>query len=369
MHLEKKRRFIINFTYFMLIAILVFLIMKFALPVLAPFVAAIIFAYLLNRPINWCSKKTKVSRKFLAPVFVILFYLILVGLISLIGVQVVTFSIRAVDKLPEFYANTIEPEIQLIIDNLDKIGRHVTPEFKALMTEFEAKAFESIGAMVSSVSIKLVAILTGIAVKVPSVIINVIVMVISTFFLTIDYNKVYGFFLSQFGQRARNIVLQVEYYITHTLLKVIGSYIVIMSITAIELSVGLMLVGINNPVWTAVGIAVFDILPVLGTGGIMLPWVLISLIQERFGRALGLLCVYLIITVVRNILEPKIVGANLSLHPVLTLASMFAGISLFGVIGLFGFPITLSLLKHLNDNGTLKIYRAMDEEHADGSDA
>jgi len=71
---------------------------------------------------------------------------------------------------------------------------------------------------------------------------------------------------------------------------------------------------------------------------------------------LQLLIIYLVITVIRNIIEPKIVGSQLGLHPVVTLASMFAGVQLFGVIGLFGFPIILSLIKHLHKNGTINLF-------------
>ena len=66
---------------------------------------------------------------------------------------------------------------------------------------------------------------------------------------------------------------------------------------------------------------------------------------------------YVIVTIVRNILEPKIVGGQLGLHPVVALMSMFIGANLIGVIGLFGFPITLSLLKHLSDTGTIKLFK------------
>ena len=104
-------------------------------------------------------------------------------------------------------------------------------------------------------------------------------------------------------------------------------------------------------------ISVFDILPVLGTGGIMIPWVVIDVILGNYSLALGLLVLYLIITVIRNIIEPKIVGKQIGLHPVITLASMFVGVQLLGVWGLFGFPIGLSLLRHLNDTGTVKIFR------------
>ena len=89
----------------------------------------------------------------------------------------------------------------------------------------------------------------------------------------------------------------------------------------------------------------------------MLPWVVITAIRGEYSLALGLLAVYLVVTVIRNILEPKIVGSQIRLHPVVTLASMFVGVQLFGVLGLFGLPILLSLLRHLNDNGTIRLFR------------
>ena len=120
---------------------------------------------------------------------------------------------------------------------------------------------------------------------------------------------------------------------------------------------GLTIIGIDKAVLIAMAISVFDILPVLGTGGIMIPWVIVSAISGDYKLAAGLLAVYLVVTVIRNILEPKIVGSQIGLHPVVTLASMFAGVQLFGLLGLFGFPILLSLLRRLNENGTIKLFK------------
>ena len=105
-------------------------------------------------------------------------------------------------------------------------------------------------------------------------------------------------------------------------------------------------------------IAIFDILPVLGTGGIMIPWAILTALGGDMGRALALLVVYVIITIIRNIIEPRIVGKQIGLHPVLTLMSMFVGTHLFGVVGLFGLPILLSLLRYLNDTGTISLFPA-----------
>ena len=89
----------------------------------------------------------------------------------------------------------------------------------------------------------------------------------------------------------------------------------------------------------------------------MIPWMIIAAIQGNYPMAAGLLIVYLTVTVIRNIIEPKIVGSQIGLHPVVTLISMFVGAQLFGVIGLFGLPITLSLLSHLNNTGIIKLFK------------
>ena len=91
-----------------------------------------------------------------------------------------------------------------------------------------------------------------------------------------------------------------------------------MSITFVELVIGLTLIGVDNALIIAFVIAVFDILPVLGTGGIMIPWTVITALQGNYPLALGLLLVYLVVTGVRNIIEPKIVGSQIGLHPVIT---------------------------------------------------
>ena len=130
-----------------------------------------------------------------------------------------------------------------------------------------------------------------------------------------------------------------------------------MSITFIELSIGLTLIGVENSIIIALLISIFDILPILGTGGIMIPWAIISLLTNNIGLGISLAIIYLIITIIRNIIEPKIVGKELGLHPLVTLVSMFIGGNVAGLIGLFGFPILLSLFVHLNNVGVINILK------------
>ena len=90
-------------------------------------------------------------------------------------------------------------------------------------------------------------------------------------------------------------------------------------------------------------ISIFDLMPILGTGGIVLPWALIALMVGNWGRAIGLLVLYLVITGIRQTLEPKIVGKQIGLHPLATLISMLLGLKLFGIVGLFGVPVCVAV--------------------------
>ena len=100
-----------------------------------------------------------------------------------------------------------------------------------------------------------------------------------------------------------------------TLLKFARAYAILLGLTFVELSIGLSLLGIKNAILIALGTAVVDILPVLGTGTILIPWALYQLFSGSVGQGIGLLAIYGIITVVRQALEPRVVGRQIGLYP------------------------------------------------------
>ena len=108
----------------------------------------------------------------------------------------------------------------------------------------------------------------------------------------------------------------------------------------------------------AIGIAIIDVLPVLGTGTVLIPWGVILILTGSVGRGIAILALYLIVTVIRQILEPKIIGEYIGLYPLITLISMYAGLQAFGIVGMFLFPITVIILKNLNENGSVHLWKA-----------
>lgn len=357
MEYEKRRKFIINFVYLAIIAFIVFIVIKYGIGLITPFIFAFLISYFIRRPAKFISDKLKIPYKLVALLLVFVFYCAVLLLLSMIGVKIVSSVIDIIYKLPYMYYSHIEPFLVLTFENIEEWILRMDPAYVETANDIFNQITRTLGQSITGLSMKTVAFLSGYASSLPGLFIKILLMIISTFFIAGDYEKLSEFVYRQFSGKGKALIISIKQYIVGTLFVCIRSYALIMCITFVELSIGLSIIKVGNPILIAFLISVFDILPVLGTGGIMIPWTIITAIQGNIPMALALLVLYLIITVIRNILEPKIVGSQIGLHPVVTLISMFVGAQLFGVIGLFGFPITLSLLRHLNDTGTIKLFK------------
>ena len=362
--MEKRKKFIINFLYFAIIIAAIFFALQFALSLLFPFVAALFIAYILKHPINFIARKTKMPRKLAAILMVLIFYGTIGTFLVLASIRAFSFATDLVQRLPSIFRVYVNPVLTDLFDQLEQALEQADPNILDTVDYLWSQFMQSLRSIVSNLSLTSMEAISNVASSLPMLFIKLLLMVISTFFIAMDYERLTGFCMRQLNGWARDIFLQVQKYVVGTLFVCIRSYALIMSITFMELFLGLSLFGVEYALLIALCIAVFDILPVLGTGGIMIPWAVITAILGDYPMALKLFGLYIFITIVRNIIEPKIVGSQIGLHPVVTLVSMFAGVQLFGVVGLFGFPIGLSLLMHLNRTGTIKIFKLTDEEES-----
>ena len=349
MNIETQKRFLIRIGFWAVVILLMLVGFQYVLPVVLPFVMAFLIAALLDRPIRFLAKRLNGKRVLPAISLTLLFYLLAAVLFGFLGLRVLMFVWETVRELPQLYRNTLEPALETLFADLQNRLDELDPAVVAALSDNVNSALGSLGSFVTNGSMRIISYISGIAASVPGLFLNIVITIIVTFFLAIDFPKVTGFLLRQLPERGKQGLEEVRGYVVGTLLKCLVSYALILCITFAELSIGLTVLKVPGAVLIAACIAVFDILPVLGKGGIMIlgKWVL----------GVGLLILYVIITVIRNIIEPKLVGYQVGLHPVVTLLSMLLGLQFFGLIGLFGFPITLSLVKNLNDRGVIHIFK------------
>lgn len=357
METEKRRKFLINFTYFAVMLLLGFCVLRYVIPMTMPFVIGFLVAYCLRSPINAVSRKLHLPRKVTAILVVLMFYATVGSLLALLGLKAISWVAALVGNIPMMYELHVQPFLMDVLYSLETRFADLDVSVAYVMESVGAQLIQSMGKMVSNASMGVMGFATVAASALPGLFVKLVLIIISSFFIAVDYEQLTGFCMRQLGEKSKAVFLQIKAYVVGTLWVCIRSYLIIMSLTFVELSIGLNLLKINHAFLIAFCIAVFDILPVLGTGGIMIPWTVLTAIAGNYQMALGLLLLYLAITVIRNIVEPKIVGSQLGLHPVVTLVSMFVGVQFFGVIGLFGFPIMLSLLRYLDENGVIHILK------------
>ena len=132
--------------------------------------------------------------------------------------------------------------------------------------------------------------------------------------------------------------------LTKTLTGYLKAYLLIMLITFLEVFVGLSVLGAEYAFILALIVAIVDLLPILGTGTVLVPWSVFAFLGSDIGLGIGLLVLYGVTIVVRQIIEPKIVGKAVGLHPLATLASVYIGLELLGFAGIFIGPIIVMFL-------------------------
>lgn len=357
MSYEKRVKFLVNALYYGVIAVLALLLLKFGWDYLSPFVTGFIVAYFLKPVINKINVYLKIKRSIAAVLCVLLFYGVTVWLLVLVGVQLALLIRNRFYLLPDFYSAEIVPVVTRLLDWVQSFLVSIDPGVQSAVEEAINNIMANMGTYISDISMGVLGYISTAATKVPAFLIRTLITVIASFFISLDYYKLTYFIARQLNTKQITMLYEVETYTKSALLKYIKSYALIMFITFCEIGTGLFLLGVEKPFLIAILIAAFDILPVLGSGGILVPWAVISLVTGDIFLGVGIAILYVTITVIRNIIEPKIVGRQVGLHPVVTLACMYVGTMVMGILGLFLFPVSMSILIQLNDSGKIKIFK------------
>lgn len=353
MNLNKQKAFLIHFAYFAVILGVAYISIKYFLPLLMPFVIGLIVAAILRPLIDVLSKKLHLRRSFVSIVILLIFYSFIAFLAIMVSSRVFLFLQNLFYHLPKLYKDSIEPVLIKATD--DFLNRF--PDIEYYMEDIFNSINDSIFSFLTTASSTVVGAITGFAGQVPSILIKFLFTIVSSFFFTIDYHRIAGFVMKQFSTEKRTMILKVKDNVIGTLGKFIKAYTTLIIITFFELTVGFLILKIPNPFLVAALVAFVDLLPILGTGAVLLPWIIISFIFGNNTMGFGILILYVIITVVRQTLEPRVVGQQIGLHPVVTLTCIFIGAQLLGVVGIFLLPVTATILKKLNDEGTIHLFR------------
>lgn len=375
---EKKRNFIIHTVYIAIVLALFYLFFKYAFGVLFPFLCALALAAIFQRPVGFICKKTPIKR---GPASV---FMVLIGTFAILAAFVLVFIRLGVElkgffqylmiqleDVPQFIAkieNSIAQGLSFLPDKLEQaVTSFFSEKLSILLNAPDKPEGGTLGFDFSMLSMPLLGVWNT-AKQIPTTLISIVMAIVACCFMTADFANVKRIILGLFPSQTREKLIRSKRLLVPALGKMGKAYGLIITITFCELSLGLFLlklIGVYEGGYILIIsliTALIDIIPILGTGTVLVPWAIFCLFNGNYGLAIGIFVVYVCITVIRQIIEPKLVASQLGIPPFATIIAMYLGTRLFGFIGLFLLPITLVMIKLLNDDGIIKVFHFESEK-------
>lgn len=323
-----------------------------------PFLIAFIISLLLEPIIKFIMKKTKLKRKTSSIIVFLVAIAIIIGLLTWGITSLISETSNLLSNFNE-YADMISKMVEGIIHNID-FNRIQIPE--SVMNVIQSSAMDFLGTATNWAKNALTGVV-GFITSLPTIGIYVVVTLLSLYFICVD--KIY-------------MVDQLEHHLPETWVKKIGIHLkgliealggylkaeVILVIISFVISlIGLYIFhfigwNVQYPLMVALMIGFVDALPIFGSGTVMLPWAIFLAFTGDIYLAVGIFALWVIMSIVRQFIEPRIVSGQIGIHPIFTLIAMYTGFKFMGVFGMLLGPIILIILKNiygtLIDKGVVK---------------
>jgi sporulation integral membrane protein YtvI len=291
----------------------------------------------------------KVSRA-LAIFFYYLFFILILLFISIFVLFVIRTLTSLTKDLPQLLKGmSLSENIMQIVRNISRSLGDIIDE--VTMRSIEQSIFDLQKNLVSSLPQLLTTILGAITdffSSLPNLILVSVITVMSGFYFITQTNRLYLIIRRLIPNRdfVRRTFTMIN-NLTSTLFRIIGGYLILLIITFVEAYIGLLVLSIPNTLAWALVTALIDFLPILGVAFTLIPMSIVYLISGQILTGLGIIALFVIMTIIRRLIEPAILGNAMQLHPVMTLMSMIVGIAIMGLSGIFLGPLLFVIAREI----------------------
>jgi len=331
------------------IGIIAYLAFTRLLPLVLPFLISWTLAFAV-RPLSYkISARVRIPQKWIR---LVLSLGILIGGVSLL----VGIAIVAGREAWAFLSGLAESEdLYHIISKIMNPLAGIFGESEAGL-ELEARIGEAISELLSSFLSAIVSFVSNFVKSIPRVVIFSLMCLISLVYFSLDLERINSMVTDHVPNAVSDLLIRLKNRFFSVGLKYIKSYFIIMLVIFVLILSGLLILRVRYALLLALILSVLDILPLVGVGTFIVPWSIFELISGNVGRGIGLIVLLVVAELVRNLIEPRIVGKNLGIHPIVTLVMLYAAFSVFGIFGLLLVPVLTVLFNvAVNKNDSTKI--------------
>lgn len=342
---------LLRFFIVLITIISIYLILQLAVPSIYPFLLAILLSLLLNPVVTFLEEKMKVPRVFATIMVMAIAFLLLIGSIIFIITELVQGTTYLAENIPEHFRTFVYVIEDFIDGQLLPLYHKLTSLFHTLSPTQQATISENLKQTINQFASVGTNFLQNFLLQIPltltilpeSVAIVVFIL-IATFIMTNDWNKLVQSIKKIIPNTVHETGKNVWNHLQRAVFGFLKAQLLLISITALIIFVGLVIFRIDHAFTIALIAALVDVLPLIGTGVIFIPWILFLFLTANYSLTISITILYMVVVIQRQLFEPKILSSNIGLNPLAALVALFAGIQIWGVLGLFIGPILLIIV-------------------------
>lgn len=309
---------------------------------LLPFFLAFALSSIMEPLIKLIKNKLHISRKISAPIVLLLMLGIIVFLVVLAILKLINELKALVVTAPDFF-HTLYLQIIEWTDKGSSLMAWLPPE----ITDNLGSVISNISATITNLGKSIVKGAYTTAISFPEALVFTLITIMATYFMSSDRERISAVLTRHLPESWIKRILIIKKDMFSALFGYLRAALIIMAITFTELFIGFNIIGVGYPLLLAFLIAIIDALPVLGTGGVLIPWAIYSFVTNDIKMGVSILVLYVVVLVIRQVIEPRVVGHQIGVYPLLTLTAMYIGLQLIGFAGLILGPITFLLIRNI----------------------
>lgn len=298
-----------------------------------PFVIGWVIAVIANPLVRFLEKRLKIVRKHSSMLIVIVVLSAIIALLYFLIVKLVNEASGLIQDIPSYY-DVAWVEVQKMMLRIEGVLQFFPEDVQNSVNQFVNHLGEYLNVMVQKIASPTF-MAAGNAVKsIPAALVYTIVTIFSSYMFIVDRDKLVYFIKRYIPDGGTRYYRYLKSNVRHLIMVYFLAQFKIMFIIAVVLALGFLILGIDYALLLAVIISILDFLPILGTGTILIPWALIRLVSGQYAFGFGLIVIYVLTLVIRQIIQPKIVGDTMGLDPIMTLLFLYLGFKISGIAGM-----------------------------------
>jgi len=324
-----------------------------------PFMLALVAAIFLDPVILLLMKATRVNRLAAASVVSTIFTLLTLALCYFLGLNVVTELVQLGRKAPH-YMDEVNKYVDQAVTRTQGFYESLPVDVAEQVQNWLERSTETITGTLTSVISGISGYFLNVAGKIPNMFVWLIVFIIALYLCTISLPKLKTSFLSVFEEHSKGKMEHVLVNLRGAIFGFIRAQLIMAVLTYLVTFIGLLVLGAPYPLAISLLVMIMEFVPVIGTGMVFIPWLLYQFVVGHTAMGIGLLVLFLILSIFRRIVEPKVLSDAVGINSLAALISLYIGFELMGIMGLFLGPLVVIIYQAMRKAGLLKLHIKLD---------